>query len=389
MKFDRNNPRCYIAHIKCLAAMLLAWLVQLKRPRNHADLQPNVILYGHSLSGNLKAFFDYALDKTDLPYSVYYATIDRREYKKLTGIYGSRVVLATKVSVMRKILNSAIVMTSHGPGIFYLFRQFSPQARFIDVWHGVPFKVFAINDWKWARFYSAMFVPSEYFKEEMYLKRYKFDEKQLVVTGYARVDMFHNAGDIAERVRNQLDLTNTKYIILYAPTYRPKGEQGEIPFDLEPCEFLDSLNTLCEKIDATLIFRPHMNSQLQTIPTDYSRIRLISQKQYPQTNDLLAAVDLVLTDWSSIAVDFYALYRPVIYFESSIPSNHVKDTSLIERVGDHVNNIEELTEAIGKNLRPDRNELRKNLSGILNKCYGDTLDGCSGERYDQGIRKLL
>ncbi|MHC4260431.1 MAG: hypothetical protein ACYSTF_08505, partial [Planctomycetota bacterium] len=131
MKFDRRDVRCYIAHLKCLLAMLGAWVLEAIWRRAEAKFQPGVVMYGHSLSGNLKAFLDYALGKLDLPYRVYYATIDKREYKALAKNYSDAILPATKVSVMRKILNSRCLMTSHGPGIFCALRWLSSTIRFV------------------------------------------------------------------------------------------------------------------------------------------------------------------------------------------------------------------------------------------------------------------
>ena len=130
MKFEYRSMRCYVAHLKCFLAMLMAWMLETTWLRGKAKPCPSTIMYGHSLSGNLKAFFDYALEKKDLPYSVYYATIDQREYKQLAKIYGARIVLATKVSGMRTVLNSMCVMTCHGPGIFYPLKWLRPGIRF-------------------------------------------------------------------------------------------------------------------------------------------------------------------------------------------------------------------------------------------------------------------
>ena len=103
----------------------------------------------------------------------------------------------------------------------------------------------------------------------------------------------------------------------------------------------------------------------------------------------MTAVDLVITDWSSIACDFYVLIRPVIYVDNPTPSTHQPGFQNIERVGDHVKNIDELVAVIERNLKLDKGEVREMLREVLHKCYGNTLDGCSAQRYDMAIRKLL
>jgi len=376
-------------HFKCLAAMLLGCVLEPRWSKRKTAGKPALIMYGHSLSGNLKAFFDYAMKKRDLPYSVYYVTIDEREYEKLMRIYGRGILLGTKLVALKKILSAAIMMTSHGPGIFYLLKWVRPKVKFVDVWHGVGFKGEDPAKISKMHFYSATFVSSAYYKKEIYSKIYGFADDQIIVTGYPRVDMFCDTDKIAAQVKHELGLNETKYIVLFAPTYRRGDDQSEVPFGLSASDFLRRLNALCEKIDATLIVRLHMNSKVRIPETDYSRVRILPQKEYPETNNLLTSVDVVITDWSSIACDFYTLIRPVIYVENPMPSTHVGQIPGVDRIGDHVRNIEELELSIEKNLKMGKSEIREMISNVLNNCYKDTLDGCSGQRYDEAIRELL
>jgi CDP-glycerol glycerophosphotransferase (TagB/SpsB family) len=97
----------------------------------------------------------------------------------------------------------------------------------------------------------------------------------------------------------------------------------------------------------------------------------------------------VITDWSSIACDFYTLARPVVYIDNPKPSTHGGGYEKIERVGDHVKSIDELLVAIEGNLALDEDKVREMLSRVLENCYGNTLDGNSAQRYDTAIRELL
>ena len=197
MKFNRRDPKCYIAHIRCLIAMLIAYILNLKSFKR-IQKRPMVIMYGHSLSGNTKAFLDYTIDSVDLPYETYYATIDKSEYNRLHEVYGNRILMATKASVLRKILNASVMITSEGPGIFYLLKWLSPSVKFVDVWHGVGFKLEKPQTYSMMRFYSAVFASSEYFKKQIWIARYMFTEKRVVVTGHARTDMFQKENTIAK-----------------------------------------------------------------------------------------------------------------------------------------------------------------------------------------------
>jgi CDP-glycerol glycerophosphotransferase len=188
-------------------------------------------------------------------------------------------------------------------------------------------------------------------------------------------------------VREKLDI-RARHVIMYAPTWRKGGEAGEIPFGLSACEFLTQLDSLCERLDAVMIFRLHMNSRLAQDVQGYGRILELSQKAYPEANELLPATDILVTDWSSIACDFYVLGRPTIFLDIGVPSSHSGEFRPIGRVGTHVANMDELVEAISLGLLPGKGPSAE-MQQVRQQCYGDTLDGRSAARYDEVIRKLL
>jgi CDP-glycerol glycerophosphotransferase len=419
MRLDRRSPRAYWAHAKALAALLAARVLGPKRPRG--DPRPEVFLYGNVLGGNLKAFLDYALSRSDLPYAASYATIDRREYRRLRRTYDRGVALATRVSVMRRILAAPCLLTMTGPGLFLLLRKWRPSVQFVDVWHGLPLKALAPAGFRVMDFYRAFLVSSPYFKR-IYTEWYGFPAKKVFVTGYARMDVFQRAAETRRRVRRELGLTDDAAVVLYAPTWRPAGEGGEIPFGLSAAEFLAALNALAEELNAWVIFRLHINSRLGRVAarrrktgsdplmsfrwglipssgprrgcpgayaTSYPRILNVPQSAYPEANDLLAATDLLITDWSSIACDFYALSRPVVFVDTPAPADYASEYRPVERVGPLVRDLPALLAATEENLHTDPAQIAALQGQVRDLCYGSTLDGRSAERYDQVIRNVI
>jgi hypothetical protein len=78
-----------------------------------------------------------------------------------------------------------------------------------------------------------------------------------------------------------------------------------------------------------------------------------------------------------------------VYIDNPKPSTHEGGYQKIERVGDHVKNIDDLLVAIEQNLALDKDRVREMLCGVIKNCYGNTLDGNSAQRYDTAIRELL
>ena len=390
MRFDRRSPSCYVAHLRFVFALLGAWLLGAVRRKRDAEARPCVVMTGnHSLAGNLKAFYEYAKATDDLPYRVYYATIDRREYDALRQAFDrDDLLLGTRVSDVAKILGASCIMAAHGPGILFLLKKLRPRLHFVDVGHGIGFKAFFPRHFKLMRFYTATFLSSRRLLE-IYRDAYLWRPEQLLVTGYARLDRFQCAGETAVKVRKELELSESGRIVLYAPTWRERGDVGEIPFGLETGDFLARLNDLCQRIDATAIFRLHMNSSLLEDLRGYDRILSISQKDYPETNDLLTVVDLLVSDWSTIAPDFAALDRPVIFLDTPMPPPYDQAPPPIPRGGDIVGSMEELLEAIERRLTDPEAGIDETQVQMREAFHGDTLDGRATERYDQAIRRLI
>jgi len=388
MKFNRRNFRSYAAHVKCLFAMLAARAGGAGGRKRRGPGKPAVVMYGHSLSGNLGAFFDYVRGVSHLPYNVYYATIDEREYERLSTRYANGILLATRVSDMKTVLDAEYVMTSHGPGIFLLLRWLGARARFVSVWHGVGFKNYVPEQFRLMRFYSACFVTSEHWKE-IYRTCRGFRDDQIVVTGFARLDCFRHADEIAERVRRELKIPERGIVILYAPTWRKEGEGGEVPFGMTDADFLRRLDGLGRSLGATVVLRLHMNSCLRFESAECPNIRSVPQTDYPATNDLLCATDVLVTDWSSIAADFCALDRPVIFLDTPMPRDYGAGPLPMERGGIHVADMDGLVRAIETNLGAGRPPVCAEQNEMKEDVHGDTLDGHSAQRYDAALRRLI
>jgi CDP-glycerol glycerophosphotransferase len=125
--------------------------------------------------------------------------------------------------------------------------------------------------------------------------------------GYPRVDTTLSA--IREDVRKKLTIDSEKPILLFAPTWR--GEVGNVSgVNVRLVENLEHLcKALKDKYD--IVYRGHVLEQKQ-----------IAQMRLPcrivpdniDTNELLAAVDYLITDYSSIFFDYLVQKKPVSLF---------------------------------------------------------------------------
>ncbi|MEA2296908.1 MAG: CDP-glycerol glycerophosphotransferase, partial [Solirubrobacteraceae bacterium] len=136
---------------------------------------------------------------------------------------------------------------------------------------------------------------------------------ELLETGYPRDDVLAPAdrADRSRRLRERLGIPDGVRTVLYAPTFRDhrRDRRGRYRLDLQ----LD-LARLREAVgpDTMILFRKH-HYVFDTVPLAADGfVRDVSE--YPDSTELLLAADVLLTDYSSIAVDYANTGRPMLFF---------------------------------------------------------------------------
>lgn len=204
-------------------------------------------------------------------------------------------------------------------GISDFKHAFLGRAVFINLWHGVPLKKVGYDDkyacdWdsKKRRFRDKIIhVPlgNEYVVAtsetiaQIYESAFRCPKEKVLCLGQPRNDVFFQSH---ERI-----LFPGKRVILYAPTHRKEGRE-EIAlsrlFDLE------RLNAFCQEHDYYFVVKKHFyhkgeQEQLET----YERIQDITVTQC-DTQMLLVETDILITDYSSIYIDYMLLNRPILFY---------------------------------------------------------------------------
>lgn len=133
-------------------------------------------------------------------------------------------------------------------------------------------------------------------------------EHKIRETGYPRIDLMLNMSASARAtLREKLvgDRKNQK-IVLYAPTWR--GTHGSVELDVEKLK-MDI--AAMDAAGCAVIFRGHAMMQKLLVETDLNAVVVPDDID---TNELLSAVDILVTDYSSIFFDFIPAQLPIIYY---------------------------------------------------------------------------
>ena len=138
-------------------------------------------------------------------------------------------------------------------------------------------------------------------------------EGEMLETGYPRVDALARADrdEAGRRLRQQLDIPDGARVVLYAPTYRDQvvDRRGRFRLDLQ----LD-LERLRAAVgdDTVILFRKH-HYVVDAVPaTADGFVRDVSS--FPDGTELMLAADVLITDYSSMMVDFANTGRPMLFY---------------------------------------------------------------------------
>jgi len=189
---------------------------------------------------------------------------------------------------------------------------------YINTWHGTPIKHIGLNA-------DSAFAPSantqrNYFASD-YILSYSPAMTERTVVAYgaqAALDRVYEVGtprvDLTLKtpradVRRMLGVADGKDVLLYAPTWRGtfgqqnQGVQEQIAaIQAIMAAFSDSHEVFVSVHHITAQAFAKKNITLRTVPDDIP------------INTVLAGVDFLVSDYSSITVDYFALDRPVALY---------------------------------------------------------------------------
>lgn len=219
-------------------------------------------------------------------------------------------------------------------GIFHLC-----TAKFVVDNHGtysyipVRKKQITINTWHGGGSYKRSMLNSTK-KEERYLNSLKKKTKYYISSceafsknnldyvqkdrilpfGMARNDLFFSDFEpLKNKVREHYNLPLNTGIILYAPTYRTMQDSGNYNIDI------DSVISACEKrYNKPFVFAYNLHNFVKADSTNLSNQKTLCVNDYEDMQEMIAASDVVITDYSSIIWDAALAKKPVFIYASDI-----------------------------------------------------------------------
>jgi CDP-glycerol glycerophosphotransferase len=198
-----------------------------------------------------------------------------------------------------------------------------PEQMWLQTWHGSPLKLLgdqlarrpkAVYEYRRFAGQSAEnwdYVVSPGPWATSTLQRAFPASSVILEQGLPRTDVLMRADrdELAADVRRCLGLPADRRVVLYAPTYRDHLRSGDT-YRLGPILDLAAVRSALER-DAVVLFRRHPRV-VGALPLSGADVHDVSD--FPDATELLLAVDVLVTDYSSATFDFAALKRPILFF---------------------------------------------------------------------------
>lgn len=266
---------------------------------------------GEFASGSPKALFDY-IKENHPEYKVHFFLPS----EKSLDIY-ARIKYIVKFAPT--LFQAKFLVSSHPPSDFYPY-SWSNRKILINTWHGTPLKSMFFTDSgdtksnlkrisRLSKKISAFIVSSK-LEAAMIAECFLINPQKFCYLGQPRNDILlkaHTSNILPHVIGN---IPEHSKVILYCPTYRRDSPAKIFPFDdLD----LQHLNNFLEENKIIILFREHVYNKKAEEQYFSERIIDFGFDICNDVNSVLPEIDILVTDYSSIYIDYLLLDRSGIF----------------------------------------------------------------------------
>lgn len=268
-------------------------------------------LYGNAFNDNSKYFYLYVLNNHPeiKPIWLYKDSNIKKEIDSYQGIsYSIWSLKGIYYSIIARY-----IFTSYG--IYDVNPVFSSPLKLVELWHGIPLRNLNFNRSKFQDFKQVIFfrkpsglISTSKFVNKKLNKIFNLKPKRIFVTGYPRNDYLLNDNDydIPNNIKNKI---RNKQIIFYLPTWRINEVDLFHGYGFNSNELQEYL----KNNNMILIIKAHHMTNKFNLSKKYDNIIFLGSKDLIDVYPLLKKTDILITDYSSVYIDFLLLQKPIIF----------------------------------------------------------------------------
>lgn len=292
----------------------------------------SIYVEGMDFSDNSRALFQYMLDNGyNKKYELVWFVHDPEMFKQYTDIdnvtfvgntWADNGTKSQKDEYYRVLCQAKYIFTTEA---IAFARNCRPDQIRIELWHGSGIKDRTGNNSQSKR-YEYMTVVSDFYAD-VFRKAYDLRPEQLLVTGYAKEDYLFE--EPRKEILNMLNVPKASHYVLWLPTFRYGGDKSSayntldiqtetgLPI-LDSINKIDEVNALCKEYDIQIIIKLHpIQDRTRVSDIKASNINIIETTELArkdiQVNQLMPLTDALVSDYSSAAIDYMHLDRPIAF----------------------------------------------------------------------------
>ena len=148
--------------------------------------------------------------------------------------------------------------------------------------------------------------------EKEYMEAFQIDKSKIKALGLPRLDYYfedHDIDDLKSKFLEKYDISPDKKIVLYTPTFRDEEKYNNVFNYLDLERFNEVLGD-----EYVLALRLHPKIKNFSSEDISSNASYIDCSNYENEQELLLLSDILITDYSSIMIEFAILDRPIVFF---------------------------------------------------------------------------
>ena len=350
-----------------------------------------IFISNPDFSDNSKEYYEYlqSFHKNEYNMIWLYSKKDNQNYSFINKKY-----YIYSIKGLFHLLSSKYIISTwfHGNNLLYMKKH-----TVLQLWHGMPLKTLGYNEkninkniykqYRQCGKNAYFFVSSDIFKLSM-IASFLMKSNKIFITGQSKTDCI-----LTDRNRKEISeyINYSKYdkVVIYAPTYKEakRNKRRDINKKFENIFYFDDYNensfyNLLEEKNILFIIKPHpfdepfYKEYKQKIT--HQNIKIVFDEDMKENNfyfyEFFSFADLMITDFSSIAIDYLINKKPVIFLNALSEQYNknrgfiLEDNYEILMPGAKASNFNELTSAIIDALTTDSwKEKREQMIPLLHK----------------------
>lgn len=310
--------------------------------------------YNHRAMGDVENFIEYYKEDMD----VYIITDQEMDGDELIEDGVTYVRKGAKKALYLEVTAEYIIDAGTISGT----NKLSSTQKRISVWHGTPYKKMfvdlarehIISGLDYASMFDLMVSPSAWYTEH-FLRNSMLYDGEVLETAISRTDSLFLSDEEQQEIRKQVGIPEGKKVLLYAPTFR---ERGEFALPFSPQKMMSVLGD-----EWVIVVKLHYLNQLKPVEG------VVDATDYSSVNHLLTIADFMITDYSSLLFDYSVLEKPALLFQYDRAS-YENDRSFMFRMEDYVNDEDIIftEDALYEKMRSVES-MKNNMSAIKEEFY--------------------